>query len=146
MNSVQLTGRLTKDLDLKRLDNNTAVINFIIAVDKEISKEKKEQYMNEGKKTAEFIPVAVFGRPAENCACYLAKGSKVAISGKLTTGSYVATSGETRFTMHVIADRVEFIGTKKQKEQQSPIIFDDDDDYCFLDYYDEYDEYEELTY
>lgn len=140
MNGVQLSGRLTRDLELRRLDNNnkTAVINFTLAVDKELSKEKKEEAISKGKQTADFIPVTVFGKPAENCVNYLKKGSKIIVTGKITTGSYTDQSGETKYTMQVTADRVEFVGAKKNNSNQSPINFDDDN--CFLDDYDNYDE------
>lgn len=140
MNSVQLSGRLTRDLELRRLDNNnkTAVINFTLAVDKELSKEKKEEAISKGKQTADFIPVTVFGKPAENCVNYLEKGSKIIVTGKITTGSYTNQSGETKYTMQVTADRVEFVGVKKSNSNQSTINFDDDN--CFLDDYDNYDE------
>ncbi len=143
MNSVQLSGRLTRDLELRRLDNSskTAVINFILAVDKELSKEKRENTISQGKQTADFIPVTVFGKPAENCANYLEKGSKVIVTGKITTGSYTDQTGETKYTMQVTADRVEFVGAKKNSNNQSPINFHDDG--CFLDSYDNYDEYDE---
>lgn len=140
MNSVQLSGRLTKDLELRRLDNSnkTAVVNFILAVDKELSKEKREIAISQGKQTADFIPVTVFGKPAENCVNYLEKGSQVIVTGKITTGSYTDQSGETKYTMQVTADRVEFVGAKKSNSNQSPISFNDDG--CFLDNYDNYDE------
>ncbi len=140
MNSVQLSGRLTKDLELRRLDNSnkTAVINFMLAVDKEMSKEKKRECEDQGKQTADFIPVTVFGKPAENCVKYLEKGSKVIVIGKITSGSYTTQNGEIKYTMQVTADRVEFVGAKKSNRNQSPIDFYDDD--CFLDNYDEYDE------
>ncbi|HAQ39630.1 MAG TPA: single-stranded DNA-binding protein [Clostridiales bacterium] len=143
MNSVQLSGRLTKDLELRRLDNSnkTAVINFMLAVDKEMSKEKKRECEDQGKQTADFIPVRVFGKPAENCAKYLEKGSKVIVIGKITTGSYITQTGEIKYTMQITADRVEFIGAKKSNRNQSPIDFYDED--CFLDNYNYYDEYDE---
>ncbi len=146
MNSVQLSGRLTKDLELRRLDNSnkTAVVNFILAVDKELSKEKREIAISQGKQTADFIPVTVFGKPAENCANYLEKGSQVIVTGKITTGSYTGQSGETKYTMQITADRVEFVGAKKSNSNQSPISFNDDG--CFLDNYDNYDEYDEKPF
>ena len=143
MNSVQLSGRLTRDLELRRLDNNnqTAVVNFILAVDKEMSREKKVEVIAQGKQTAYFIPISVFGKPAENCANYLEKGSKVIVTGKITTGSYIDQSGETKYTMQVTADRVEFVGSKKSNSNQSPINFYDDG--CFLDNLDDYEDYDE---
>lgn len=137
MNSVQLSGRLTKDLELRTLnnDNKTAVVNFIIAVDKEMSKGKRQECEKQGKQTADFISVAVFGKPAENCANYLEKGSKVIVIGKITTGSYTTHTGEVKYTVQVTADRVEFIGEKKKIKNHPP--FNLTDDGCFLDNYDE---------
>lgn len=142
MNSVQLSGRLTKNLELRVLTNNnkTSVVNFILAVDKEISREKKQECEKQGRQTADFIPVTVFGKPAENCANYLGKGSKVIITGKITTGSYKDQSGETKYTMQVTADRVEFVGTKAKKNNSDRLPMDIYDDNCFLDYYDDFDE------
>ncbi len=146
MNSVQLSGRLTKDLELRRLENSkqTAVVNFILAVDKELSKEKKEEAIKLGKQTADFIPVTVFGKPAENCVNYLEKGSKIIVTGKITTGSYVDQTGATKYTMQVTAERVEFVGTKKSNNNQSPVDYMGDG--CFLDDYDNYDDYDEETF
>ena len=143
MNSVQLSGRLTRNLELRTLNNNnkTAVVNFILAVDKEMSREKKVEVIAQGKQTADFIPIVVFGKSAENCTNYLEKGSQVIIKGKITTGSYTDQSGETKYTMQVTADRVEFVGAKKSNSNQSPINFNNED--CFLGSYDNYDEYDE---
>lgn len=84
-----------------------------MAFDREMSREKKEEAAAQGKPTADFINITVFGKTAENCANYLAKGSQCAIHGRINTGSYTTQTGEKRYTTDVIADRVEFLSKKE---------------------------------
>lgn len=100
MNNVVLIGRLTKDPELRYIpQSETAVASFTLAVDRPLAKEK----------TADFIRVVTFGKTAELCERYLAKGRMVGIQGRIQTGSYKTQSGETRYTTDVHADRVEFL-------------------------------------
>ena len=115
MNNVVLIGRLARDPELKFVPaSGTAVTRLTLAVDKDLFGEKKQQAISQGKPTADFISVTVFGKQAENCANYLAKGSQCAIHGRISTGSFTTQSGEKRYTTDVIADKVEFIGAKGQ--------------------------------
>ena len=110
MNSVVLIGRLTRDPELRYLPNGgTAVCNFSLAVDKDVSREKKQEMESQGKYTADFINIVVWGRQGENCANYLAKGRLVAIQGRIQTGSYDAKDGSKRYTFDVVAERTEFL-------------------------------------
>lgn len=121
MNSVVLIGRLARDPELRFVPaTGAAVAKLTLAVDKDLFGEKKQQAINEGKPTADFIGITVFGKQAENCANYLAKGSQCAIHGRISTGSYTTQTGEKRYTTDVIADKVEFIGPKGQN-QSSPM-------------------------
>lgn len=115
MNSVVLIGRLARDPDLKYLPSGMAVANMTLAVDKELFGDKKQEAINQGKPTADFIRVVVFGKQAENCANYLSKGSMCAVNGRINTGSYTTQTGEKRYTTDVVANRVEFIGSKKSE-------------------------------
>jgi single-strand DNA-binding protein len=113
MNNVVLIGRLTKDPELRYIpQSETAVANFTLAVDRPMAKEK----------TADFIRVVSFGKTAELCERYLAKGRLVAIQGRIQTGSYKAQNGETRYTTEVYADRVEFLewGDKSGQGESAP--------------------------
>ena len=102
MNSVVLIGRLTRDPEVRYLpDNQMAVATFSIAIDR-IQRAGKE-------KQTDFPRITVFGKQAENCEKYLAKGRLVAIQGKLQTGSYKNKEGATVYTTDVVADRVEFL-------------------------------------
>ncbi len=120
MNNVVLIGRLAKDPDLKFLPSGMAVTRITLAVDKELFGDKKQEAINQGKPTADFINVSVFGKSAENCANYLTKGSMCAINGRISTNSYTSQSGEKRYTTEVIANRVEFIGSKQSSSSTLP--------------------------
>ncbi|WMJ77811.1 MULTISPECIES: single-stranded DNA-binding protein [unclassified Sedimentibacter] len=119
MNSVVLIGRLARDPELRFVPSSgMAIAKFTLAVDKEMSREKKQEATSQGKQTADFIGITVFGKQAENCANYLAKGRMCAVHGRISTGSYTTQTGEKRYTTDVIADRVEFIGGRDQSSPQ----------------------------
>lgn len=110
-NLVFLTGRLTKDPETRYTSGSQiAVCTFTLAVDRP-TKHGEE-------KKADFPRITVFGRQAENCEKYLSKGKKVALQGRLQTGSYQNREGVTVYTTDVVADRVEFLewGEREQKE------------------------------
>lgn len=119
MNSVVLIGRLAKDPELRFVPSTgMAVARLTLAVDKELFGDKKQQAISEGKPTANFISITVFGKQAENCVNYLAKGKLCAVIGRISTGSYVTQSGEKKYTTDVIANRVEFLESSKDKMQK----------------------------
>ena len=109
MNSVQLIGRLTKDPEVRYTQSQMAVATFSIAIDRPTK--------NGEEKKADFPRITVFGRQAENCERYLSKGRKVAIEGRLQTGSYKNKNGETVYTTDVVASRVEFIDYGNRDQQ-----------------------------
>lgn len=110
MNNVVLIGRLTRDPELRYIPNSgAAVTNFTLAVDKQLSREKKDEMEARNEATADFIRIVVWGRMAENCANYLKKGRLVAVQGRIQTGSYQAQDGSTRYTVDVVANNVEFL-------------------------------------
>lgn len=120
MNNVTLIGRLTKDPELKYLpgDKNTAVVRFGLAVDKQLSKDKKAEMESRNQPTADFINIKVWGRLAELCANWTSKGAKVGIQGSIQTGSYEAKDGTRRYTFEVIANNVEFLDSRANSEKQ----------------------------
>ena len=110
MNNVNLIGNLTRDPELRYSTgaNQTAICRFTIAV-------------NDGygdKQRTSFIPIVVFGKQAENCDRYLAKGRRVAITGRIQTGSYER-EGRTVYTTDVIASNVEFLSSGQQGQGQT---------------------------
>lgn len=97
MNKVVLIGRLTKDPELRYTPGNgVAVSSLTLAVDNYNSKT--------GEKGADFIPVVVWGKSAENVAQYCKKGSQIAVSGRITNRSYDAKDGTKRYITEVVAD------------------------------------------
>ena len=120
MNQVVLIGRLTRDPELRYAPSGTPVASFTLAVDKELSREKKQEMEASGKQTADFIRIVVWGRSGENCANYLTKGSQCAVSGRIQTSNYVAQDGTKRYSTDVVANRVEFLQTRSQQPQGQP--------------------------
>ncbi|OJV62942.1 MAG: single-stranded DNA-binding protein [Clostridiales bacterium 38-18] len=117
MNNVVLIGRLARDPELRFVPGSgMAVANFTMAIDKGLTREKKQEFESQGKPTADFIRIVVWGKQAENCSQYLAKGKLVAIQGSIQTSSYKSNTGEVRYTTEVLANRVEFLewGEKSQ--------------------------------
>lgn len=122
MNKVFLVGRLTKDPELRYTsgDNPTAVVNFNLAVNKRLSKEKRQEMESQNKPTADFPRIIVWGKMAENVANYLSKGSQCAVDGSIETGSYQDKDGKTVYTTEVRADNVEFLTSANQNNGQAP--------------------------
>lgn len=126
MNNVVLIGRLTRDPELRYIPGNgTAVARFSMAVDRGLSREKKQEMEAKNQPTADFINIVVWGKPAENCANYLTKGKMVAIHGRIQTGSYEK-NGQKVYTTEVVATNVEFLewGEKKSNDFNQPSSFD----------------------
>ena len=112
MNNVVLIGRLTRDPEVRYIsESQTAVATFTIAID-------RPARSGQEKKT-DFPRITVFGRQAENCERFLAKGRLVGIQGRLKTGSYTNKDGATVYTTDVVADRVEFLEWGDRNERQA---------------------------
>lgn len=105
MNSCVLIGRVCNEISVRyTAATQTAVATFTLAVDRPVKSGEE--------KKADFPRIAVFGKQAENCEKYLAKGRLVGIHGRIQTGSYTNKDGATVYTTDVVADRVEFLGNK----------------------------------
>lgn len=120
MNSVNLIGRLTKDMDMRQSKDGMAIGTFTLAVDR----------INDD---ADFIRCKAFGKRAETMAKFLGKGMRVGITGRIQTGSYDDKDGKTVYTTDVIVDNFTFCDSKKE---QSPAPegfteYQDDDDSNF---------------
>ena len=110
MNSVSLMGRLTRDPEL-RYTANTQMANarFVVAVNRKLSKEKRQEAESNGYPTADFISCMAWGKTAENIANYLKKGNRIAITGHIQTGSYENQQGQRIYTTDVVVDSFDFI-------------------------------------
>lgn len=121
MNNVVLIGRLTRDPEIRYSPESTnAMCTFTLAVDKNLSKDKKREMESRGQATADFIRILTWGRTAELCGNYLAKGRLTAVQGRIQTGSYINQQGQRVYTTDVVADRVQFLewGDSNRPPQQ----------------------------
>ena len=105
MNKVFLIGRLTRDPELRYTGSNTAVATFSLAVNRNFTNAN-------GEREADFINIVVWRKQAENVKNYLSQGSQVAIDGRIQTRSYDDQNGQKRYVTEVVADNVEFLGSK----------------------------------
>lgn len=134
MNNVVLIGRLTRDPELRYIPSGTAVANFSLAVDKGLSREKKQEMESKNQPTADFINITVWGKMGENCANYLQKGRLVGVQGRIQSGRYEK-DGRTVYTTDVVANQVEFLeygdsnSNKSQASQGSQGGFDGSSDF-----------------
>lgn len=112
MNKVFLVGRLTRDFDLRYGSNNTAVARTSIAVDRQFSNQN-------GEREADFINIVAFGNRAETMKKYLTKGSQIAISGRIQTGSYDASDGRKVYTTDVVIDEFQFLDSRASRQMES---------------------------
>lgn len=106
MNNVQLIGNLVRDPELRYTPTGTAIGKFTLALNRP-KKDGQDQQ-------ADFINITTFGKLAENCANYLAKGRKAAVEGRLNSGSYTNKDGVKVYTVDVIANNVEFLSSHQQ--------------------------------
>lgn len=105
MNNVSLVGRLTKDPELRSISDGRSVVNMNIAINRTFTNAN-------GEREADFIPVVVWNKQAENLAKYCFKGSQVAVSGRIQTRSYDHSDGTKRYVTEVLAESVTFLSSK----------------------------------
>jgi single-strand DNA-binding protein len=106
MNVVLLTGNLVRDPEKTYTSSGMAVTRFTVAINRFSRKA-------EGGQDADFIRITSFDKQAELVEKYLTKGSKVGVEGRIQTGSYQGKDGNTVYTTDVIANRVEFLDSRR---------------------------------
>jgi single-strand DNA-binding protein len=112
MNKVVLIGRLTRDPELRYTGSNTPVASFTLAVNRNFSNQQ-------GEREADFINVVVWRKQAENVKNYLTQGSQAAVEGRIQTRSYDDQNGQRRYVTEVIADNVEFLGSRNSSSNSN---------------------------
>lgn len=111
MNKVLFIGRITKDIELKQIkENGKFVTNFTLAVDRPFLNEK-------GEKGTDFIPVVAWEKNAEKLSKYTRKGSMVSVIGRLQMISYEGKDGVKRYLSQVVAQEIQFLNWKKDREE-----------------------------
>ena len=116
INKSIIIGRLTRDPELRHMQNGVAVTNFTVAVQRSFKN-------SQGEYEADFIPVVTWRGLAENCGKYLVKGRQVAVAGRIQTRSYDDKDGIRRYVTEIVADEVQFLewGEKSEGESQSNV-------------------------
>ena len=109
MNNVILTGRITKKIEISFTNSGKTFTRFTLAVDKGLSKEKRQQAETDGQATADFINCVAWGKTAETLQKYTAKGKKILVNGSIETGSYTAQDSSKRYTTDVLVNRAEIL-------------------------------------
>lgn len=110
MNSVQIIGRLTKDIELRYAQTGTAIAMFTVAVNRRFKNQN-------GEREADFIRCKAFKKTAEILAQYTGKGSQIGIEGTIQTGSFDGQDGKKVFTTDVIVNNFDFLDSKGSQQQ-----------------------------
>ena len=110
MNKVILMGRLTRDPEVRysQGENALAITRYTLAVDR--------RFKRDGEATADFINCVVFGKSAEFAERYFRQGMRVAITGRIQTGSYTNKDGVKVYTTEVVVEEQEFAESKSASE------------------------------
>lgn len=119
MNKTLLIGRATKDPDIRysQGEQSMAIARFNLAVDRRFKKD--------GEQSADFISCVAFGKTAEFIEKYVFKGTKIAVEGRIQTGSYTNNDGVKVYTTDVVAENVEFAGSKTDSKSAAKESNDD---------------------
>ena len=106
MNKSILIGRLTRDPDIRYSagENSTAVARYTLAVDR--------RFKRDGEQSADFIQCVAFGHQGEFAEKYLKKGTKIAVVGRIQTGSYTNDEGQKIYTTDVVVEEHHFCESK----------------------------------
>ena len=110
MNKVFLIGNLTRDPELRTTSSGDSVCSFTVAVNR-----RRRSNAEAGQPEADFFRVSAWRQLGENCAKYLAKGRKVCVIGPVSCRTYVGNDGQTRASLEVQADDVEFLTPKGEQ-------------------------------
>lgn len=110
MNYIALTGRLTKDIEIRATAEGMSIGRTSIAVDDGYGEKKRTN----------FISLVAFGKTAESMDMYSFKGQRVAVEGKLQTGSYEK-NGQKVYTTDVIINKIEYLDWKDGKPESKPV-------------------------
>jgi single-strand DNA-binding protein len=108
VNVVVLIGNLATEVELKQLDEERKVANFVVAVDRA------------GREGADFFRVAVWNKQAELCSRFLAKGRRVGLDGRLRSRTWEDDEGKRRNAVEVVANRVQFLSPPADDAGETP--------------------------
>lgn len=110
LNSVTMTGRLTKDIDLRYTQGGDAVGSFILAVDRRFKN-------GNGEREADFVNCVIWRKSAENLAKYASKGSMIGVEGRIQTRNYENNQGTRVYVTEVVVNNFAFLSSNKGNNQ-----------------------------
>ena len=113
MNKVLLTGRLTRDPELRALASGSSVATFAVATN---------EFRGNGKERSEFHNVVVWDRLAQVCGQYLGKGQQVAVEGRLQTRQWDDERGTRHWKTEVVASSVEMLSGRRKRDYEADSI------------------------
>ena len=112
MNKLYIIGNTTKDAELRSTQDGTSVCSFTVAVN------RKSKKKNENGSDVDYFRVTAWRKLAEVCGQYVKKGSKLAVVGPVSVSTYTTNDGQTRASLEVTADDVEFLSSKSDSNAQ----------------------------
>ena len=113
MNKVVLTGRITKDPEIRYTQTGMPNLRFSLAVDRQTRDAS-------GNRTADFISCVAFSQQADFISRFVKKGNILAIEGRIQTGQFQGQDGQTRYTTDVVIERIENLSPREQNQAQQP--------------------------
>ena len=111
MNTVQLVGRLTKEVDLKFTSSGTAVGSFTLAVNRSFTNQQ-------GEREADFIQCVIWRKAAENLANFTRKGSQIGVEGRIQTRNYENQQGQRVYVTEVVVNNFHLLEPRSITEQR----------------------------
>ena len=108
MNKVHLIGNLTRDVDLKYTNNKIAVANYTIAVNTGYGDFQETNFIN----------ITTWGKAGEFVSKHFLKGQSIAVTGRLKNKNYKDKNGVNHYSMEVVTEEIEFVGSKKVQEKE----------------------------
>lgn len=115
VNRTVLVGRLTRDPELRKTGNGKSVLSFSVAVNRQYNKDQ-----------ADFINCVAWEQTADFMSTYLTKGSLISVEGRIQSGSYEDATGKKVYTQDVVAERVQALESRAQRQEQQarPVAFE----------------------
>jgi single-strand DNA-binding protein len=108
MNAVNLIGNIVRDVEVKTTPSGVTVARLTLAINSGYGDKKKTDYIN----------CVAFNKTAELLGQYTGKGSKIGVEGRISTGSYENKEGKKVYTFDVAIDRLHFLDSKKDKQEE----------------------------
>ena len=116
MNKLFIIGNLTRDPELRTTSSGVQVCSFTVAVN------RRRSNADAGQPEADFFRVTAWRQLADICSKYLAKGRKVSVIGSVSVSTYTGNDGQTRATLEVTADDIEFLTPRSEAGESVPMM------------------------